>query len=304
MAAHRQAHGAQRNLIAAGTENRPLVRVAEQAVGRTAHVRQVLGMSTDAAAQTEHRLNENRRLEQPALQEVRSGVQVTNVIALNFKAGAVFGTGVEDVSDVAEGIAKDPVVTLGEVWPLPVVLELGETIEHLVQPEVHRSHVQRRQLRLELRHRLQAFFHAHGRRTAGGDVDHHVTLSLDLRQKLTEQIDILARPPINRIASMQVNNRCAGLGGTDGGVGDFLRRDRQVWRHRRRMDGASDGAGDDDRAFFGHECSPFLFLARKLLGSLDADYVRSLLRLRSRCSEVLDVAIHTDGLAGHVACSG
>ncbi|MNL15970.1 hypothetical protein D3C87_1369900 [compost metagenome] len=254
-----------------------MVRVAEQAVGGTAHVRQVFWMATDAAAQTEHRLNENRRLEQPALQEVCGGVQMADVVAFNFKTGTVLGTGVENVSDVAEGIAEDPVVTLGQVWPLPVVLEFGETIEHFVQPEVHRSHVQRRQFRLELCHRLQAFFHAHGRRTAGGDVDHHVTLGLDLRQELTKQVDILTRPPIDWIAGMQVHNRGACLGGTNGGVGNFLRGDWQVRRHRRRMDGASDGAGNDDRAIFGHECSPFLFLARKLLGSLDADYVRPLL---------------------------
>lgn len=54
MAAHR-AHGPQRNLIATGAENRPLVSVAEQAVGRTAHVCQVLGMPANASAQTEQR---------------------------------------------------------------------------------------------------------------------------------------------------------------------------------------------------------------------------------------------------------
>ncbi|MCY1429045.1 hypothetical protein D9M71_449490 [compost metagenome] len=159
------------------------------------------------------------------------------------------------MGDVAEGIAEDPVVTFGQVGPFPLVLELGEAVEHFIQPEVHRTHVQRGQFRLELCHRLQAFFHAHGRRAAGGDVDHHVTLGLDLRQELTEQVDILARPAINGITRMQVDNRRPGFGCTDGGVGDFLRRDRQVRRHRRRMDGARDGAGDDDRAFFGHECS-------------------------------------------------
>ncbi|MNE59079.1 hypothetical protein D3C80_1541510 [compost metagenome] len=196
---------------------------------------------------------------------------MADVVALDFKPGAVLGAGIENMGDVAEGIAEDPVVTLGQVWALPVVLELGEAIEHFVQPEVHRAHVQRSQLRLELRHGLQAFFHAHGRRAAGGDVDHHIALGLDLRQELTEQVDILARPAINGITRMQVDNRRAGLGGTDGGIGDFLRRDRQVRRHRWRVDGARDGTGDDDRSFFGHECSPFLFLTRKLLGSLDAD---------------------------------
>ena len=41
----------------------------------------------------------------------------------------------------------------------------------------------------------------------------------------------------------------AGLGRADGGVRDFLTGDRQVGRHRRRVDGTGDGTGDDD--FFG-----------------------------------------------------
>jgi hypothetical protein len=38
-------------------------------------------------------------------------------------------------------------------------------------------------------------------------------------------------------------------------IGDLVRRDRQVRRHRRRMDRSGDGAGDDD--FAGHDVSSF-----------------------------------------------
>src|SRR5262249_28740498 len=55
-----------------------------------------------------------------------------------------------------------------------------------------------------------------------------------------------------RIARMQVDHRGAGLCGADRSVGDLLGGDRQMRRHRRRVDRAGDRAGDDDFASHGH----------------------------------------------------
>ncbi len=74
-------------------------------------------------------------------------------------------------------------------------------------------------------------------------------------------------------------------------------------RHRRRVDRPRDGAGDDDRTFFGHEHSPFLLLARSLIWNMTRT-VSGHGCYRAESSEVLDVAIHTDGLTRDIAGGG
>src|SRR5439155_24648015 len=85
VAAHHRRHRGDEHLVAAGAQDRPVVRVAEQAVGGALHVQHVLGMRADAAADAEHRLDEQRRLEQPPLEEVRRGVEMADVVALDLE---------------------------------------------------------------------------------------------------------------------------------------------------------------------------------------------------------------------------
>ena len=54
--------------------------------------------------------------------------------------------------------------------------------------------------------------------------------------------------PVFGIAGMQMDDRRAGLGRADRRIGDLLGRDRQMRRHRRRVDRTRHGAGDDDLA--------------------------------------------------------
>ena len=77
------------HLVAPRAEHRPVVGVAEQAIGGALHVHHVLGMRADAAADAEHRLDEERRLDQPAVEEVRRGVEVADVVALDLEARVV-----------------------------------------------------------------------------------------------------------------------------------------------------------------------------------------------------------------------
>src|SRR5689334_21418243 len=79
VAAHHRRHGGDEHLVAPGAEHRPVVGVAEQAVRRALHVHHVLGVRADAAADAEHRLDEQRRLDQAPLEEVRAGVEVADV---------------------------------------------------------------------------------------------------------------------------------------------------------------------------------------------------------------------------------
>src|SRR5205814_4494978 len=85
-------------------------------------------------------------------------------------------------------------------------------------------------------------------RAAGGEVDHHVALRLDLARDLAEELRVLRRAAVLRIAGVQVNDRCARPRRADRSLGDLLRRDRQVRRHGRRVDRPGHGARDDDFA--------------------------------------------------------
>ena len=73
-----------------------------------------------------------------------------------------------------------PFFELFEIRLLPVVFELALVArDHRIEPEIHRAHVERGDLRLEGRGRPHALLDRHGRRAAGGDVHHHVGALLD-----------------------------------------------------------------------------------------------------------------------------
>ena len=74
--------------------------------------------------------------------------------------------------------------------------------------------------------------------------------SLDLLQERLEGLGRLVGAAVLRIARVQVHERGAGFGGGDRGLGDLLGGDRQVRRHRRRVDRAGDRAGDHHLAAF------------------------------------------------------
>ena len=110
VAAHRGRHRSDRQLVAAGAEHAPAVLVAEQAVGRALHVRDVVGMRADAAQDAEHALDEQRRLHDAAIEEVRRRVQVPDVVALDLEARAVVRARGQDVLDVLERVPEDALV--------------------------------------------------------------------------------------------------------------------------------------------------------------------------------------------------
>jgi hypothetical protein len=84
-----------------------IILAPEQAVSGAAHVDHVFRVRTDTAQNAEHRLHEHRRLDDPALEEVREGVEVADVVALDLEAGAVLGAGGQDVFDVLERVLED-----------------------------------------------------------------------------------------------------------------------------------------------------------------------------------------------------
>ena len=191
IAAHGQRLGGNRHLVAPGTQHRPQVVVTEQAVRGALHVQHVFRVRPDAAEQAEYGLDQKRWFDQPALNKVRCGVQVADVVALDFKTGTVIRAGLQNVGDVFEGVFEHAVVAVRQIGPLPRMLEFWEALEHAVQAKVHRAHIERGHFRLVGVHRHQPLGHQHGGRATGGDVDHHIAGRFDLRQKVFEQRRVL-----------------------------------------------------------------------------------------------------------------
>jgi hypothetical protein len=130
-------------------------------------------------------------------------------------------------------------------------LKIVEACQHREQAEVHRSHVERCDLGLEVRAGLQPFLDAHRRCAAGGDVDHDVARLLDAAQERRKRFRPLIGRAVDRIAGVQMYEGRAGRVRAERGLGDLVGGDRQVRRHARRVDRAGDRAGDHHLAAVG-----------------------------------------------------
>ena len=89
-------------------QNRPLCRVAEQAVGSGLHEGEVLPIGGNPAEDAEDRLDQEGRLDDLAVDEMRKVVEMAHVIAFMLEARAVvLAQKVDDPLDVAKGVAED-----------------------------------------------------------------------------------------------------------------------------------------------------------------------------------------------------
>src|SRR6185295_10663171 len=139
----------------------------------------------DAAEDAEDRLDEERRLDDAAIGEVAQRVEMADVVALDLEARAVLGAGGQDVFDIRKAVFEDALARALEIGPLPVMLERLEALEHGIKAEIHRAHVERRDLRLEDRRRLHALLDRHRGGAARGDVhDAGAALLDDLQERL------------------------------------------------------------------------------------------------------------------------
>src|SRR5450755_4005826 len=73
VAAHRRRHGRDRQLVPSRAQHAPPVLVAEQAIRRAFHVRDIVRVRTDAAQNPEYALDEKRRLDHAAVEEMSGG---------------------------------------------------------------------------------------------------------------------------------------------------------------------------------------------------------------------------------------
>src|SRR5689334_17419211 len=123
--------------MATRANHRPMIRLTEEPVGRPLRVQHVFRMNADAAADAEHRLDEEGRLHEPAIEEVRGGVEMADVVALELESRAVAAAGAENLCDVCEGVLEESCFRASQVGRFPFEPPRAIAWQHLVQAEVH-----------------------------------------------------------------------------------------------------------------------------------------------------------------------
>src|ERR1700691_4915853 len=201
-------------------------------------------MRADAAENTEHALNEKRRLYQPPLDKMRQRIQVTDIVALDLEPSTAFGARAQNVLYIADGVAEEAVAGALEILAFPAG-QLFVPVEHRIESKIHRAHVERGHLRPKYHSGPQPFLNRHGLRSAGRNVDHDIASLANRLQERLECFGSLIGAAGYGVARMKMYDGRTRIGGADCRVGNLFRRNRQIRGHRRRMDAPGYRTGDD-----------------------------------------------------------
>src|SRR5262245_41654624 len=107
-------------------------------------------MGPDAAENSKHRLNEQRRLHHATVEKVPQRIKVTDIVAFDLETRVVLCAGGENVFDVSKGVFEHAFAGAFQIRLLPIVFELTlEPWDHRVEPEIHCAHIERGDIRLE-----------------------------------------------------------------------------------------------------------------------------------------------------------
>src|SRR4029450_12256992 len=121
-----------------------------------------------------------------------------------------------------------------------------------VEPEFHRSHVQRRKLRLKTEGGLKPLLDGHRLRTASRDVDDDVGSCRNPRQAVPEKGGVLDRLAVLGLPYVYVHDCRPGPRCVNRALRNLGWRDRQVPGHRRGVNSPGDRTRNDDLALFAH----------------------------------------------------
>ena len=248
MAAHARGSDRHAHLARAGAQHGPLVVLAEQLVGRALHERQVVQVGSDAPEDAQNELEEDGGLEAPRVHAEPEVVELAHVIAFVLELDAMRLQLPRRHGDVAEGVAEDIAVRLAQIGFLPIELPPFVALGQGMHGEVHAAHVERAHLGREAPRRGDALGHCIGEAAAGGEIDHGIGRGLDGGQEGLKVFRVDRNGPCPRVARVQMQYGGACLGRFDRLPCDVLGPVGQGIRHRGRVDGAGDGAGDDDLA--------------------------------------------------------
>src|ERR1700674_1486428 len=127
-------------------------------------------------------------------------IEMTYVVALEFKAGAIPSTSPQGVLNILKSIPEHQVSTALQVVVLPRVAKLLEALQHWKEAKVHRAHVERRDFRFKRESRLDALLNFHIGRTTAGQIDYCIGRLLNFWQKGSESGQSVVWFPSLRIA--------------------------------------------------------------------------------------------------------
>src|SRR6266403_1416070 len=142
MTTHQSRLCQERHLVPPGSKHRPAIGIAtEQPVSGLAHEHEILEIGTDTTEDTEDHLDEERGLDEPAVDKMRQIVKMANIVAFVLEPRACVTQRLENVGDVAEGVAENIVVGVDDIGLLPVMLPLFDPLRGGEEGEVDRTHV-------------------------------------------------------------------------------------------------------------------------------------------------------------------
>src|SRR5690606_38853510 len=98
----------------------------------------IFRIGAETSENAEDRLNEEGRLHRSLVDEIRKIVEVGGVVALELETRLAGRAQVEHALDRGEAVGEDVVDGVGDVGPLPVVLEVLEAVQHGEGGEVDR----------------------------------------------------------------------------------------------------------------------------------------------------------------------
>ena len=208
---------------------------------------QIVEIGSDAAKNAEYHLHEERRLHPSLVNQPGQIVEMAEIIAfeLEFRSMAL-AKFLHDIFQIGKSVPEDEVAGHVEELRFPVKLPLAVFVRHREDAEIHRSDIQRGHFGAGAGGGAKPLLAGHAETAAGRDIDHRVGRLLDPRQEPHEQVGIGVRLAGFGIAGVKMDDRGAGLCRLDRGGGDLVRRDRQMFAHRRGMDAAGRRAGDND----------------------------------------------------------
>jgi hypothetical protein len=146
---------------------------------------------------------------------MRQVIEMTYVVALEFKASAVTGTGPQRVLNILKGIPKYQIPAALQIVALPCVSKLLKAFQHQKETEVHRAHVEGCDFRFKRDSGLDAFLNSHIGRATAGQIYYRVGRLFDLRKKGRESCGTVVWFASLRITRMQMHNRSASFGCAD-----------------------------------------------------------------------------------------
>src|ERR1700733_1807567 len=194
------------------SENREVVLVAKQAVCDSTHVQQILVIGADAAQDSEDTLHKKWWFHDAAFCEVREIVEMTYVVAFEFKTRPDSIQLAHGAFNLLKRIRQNEILGGLKIRTLPAVAPLGSLRCRSRNVEIEGAHVHRCNFGLDHQRGRESLIQRHTEAAPSRDVQNRIRLTFDLWQELHEARWSLIGLSRLRVARVQMNNCRSSLG--------------------------------------------------------------------------------------------